>query len=776
VCIFDLVHDADPNVSFYQITQTERGSTMRRLRTFILAIVMTSLVTVETSAQIQNVLLEQHTGAWCGWCPDGTVKMDEILDLYGDQVIGVKIHGGDAMEIPEHKVIADALGLSGFPTGSVNRSNSGGSVFLSRYAWKSACESQMQQTARAEVDCFYTLDRMSRTVRIQVVANITESMDFPLKFNAFIVEDDVTGTGSGYDQSNYLSGRNGFEDNPYYGYHHMKVVRKMIGGPWGAANGLPESVKAGDFYAHEFVSNIDSRWNIDNLHFIGVLQADDGDNKEIINSAMAIENGSLLNRIINSDTPTSKALAPVSDFNNVYTLENVTNEEQTYTVTLLTTEKTPADWSAQFACGSTELATSDTHPAIGQIVVPANSSAEFSLTLKVGSTLGVGDAKIILELDGIPAATRTRTLSGITSEIKKVLLETGSNFSLEPLIDMSLHDDIITLDPSDYIAFADELNNVKLVIWNKGRSDELSPEEIDIIKNSRNVNNFICGDVIVWSLAYPDNLSYFGLEYIGWNLEAQGSTGTVWLSGQQGDVITGGLGENIEGRLFQYYIDMVRIADTENVFPIMHFQNDGIRQKGNNTYSIMAEDAIFGVRSTKNNSRTVLLGISPYALINERTRRSLIANILDWLVENIREVDPAVDEGFETGDFSTFDWSNHGDSPWVVTSNEFYSGSYSAQAGSIGNGETASLRVTLDCVDGDISFFCKVSSESSCDCLEFYINGWEEGEWSGERGWTYQSFPVLAGRNTFEWRYSKDDSYESGRDTCWIDEIVFPLQ
>jgi hypothetical protein len=509
---------------------------MKKLSTLLSAIAMIGFITVGTNAQVKNVLLEQHTGAWCGWCVDGTVKMDEILDLYGDRVIGVKIHNGDDMAIPEQSAVARALGLTGYPTGSIDRKDFGGSVFLSRNAWKTSCESQMQQKAKAEVDCFYTLDKEARIVRIQVMANITESMNFPLKFNAYIVEDDVTGQGSGYNQANFLSGRPGFEDNPYYdqpstivGYHHMKVVRKMIGGAWGVAGGLPTSVKAGDFYSYEFESEIDESWDIDNLYFVGILQADAEDNKEIINSAIAIEDGSLLNTIINSDTPTAKALPSGSDFNNTYTLENVTDEEQTYTVILSTTDKTPADWSAEFTSGATELAASGTQQATGQIVVPANSSAELSLTLKIGPTLGVGDAKVVLELEGTPTITRSRMISGITAEIENLLLETGSYYSMRPYLNNTYRNSIITLEPSDYLAFANEMTNVKLVIWNKGPSDGLSPDEIDIIKNNEDVNNFICGDGVIGSLAYPDNLSFFGLEFIGWNLEAQGSNFTVWI-------------------------------------------------------------------------------------------------------------------------------------------------------------------------------------------------------------------------------------------------------
>ena len=496
----------------------------------------------------------------------------------------------------------------------------------------------MQQKAKAEVDCFYTLDKRTRIVRIQVMANIAEPMDFPLTFNACIVEDNVTGVGDGYDQANYLSRRPGFEDNPYYdqpskiiGFNHMKVVRKMIGGAWGVTGNLPQSVEPGDFYIYELESEIDQSWKIDDVHFIGMLQADAHDNKEIINSAIAIVNGSLLNRIIDSNAPTVIALPAVSDFNNIYTLENVTNEEQIYTVTLSTTDRTPPDWSAEFTSGSTEITASDDNDAIDQIVVPANSTAELLLTLKFGSTLGIGDAKVIFELEGTPTVTRSRMISGFTSEIENLLLETGSHYSMQPYLNNTDYNDIITLDPGDYLSFANELTNVKLLIWNKGPSNGLSPDEIDFIKNTENINHFICGDGVIGSLVNPDNLSFFGLEWIGWNLEARGSTASIWISGQQGDVITGNLGENFEGRLIQYYVNMVSITDARNVFPIMHFRDNGNRQYYGLMYPVMADDAIFGIRSTKNNTRTVILGISPYIITDENVRQTLVNNTLDWL-------------------------------------------------------------------------------------------------------------------------------------------------
>jgi hypothetical protein len=253
------------------------------------------------------------------------------------------------------------------------------------------------------------------------------------------------------------------------------------------------------------------------------------------------------------------------------------------------------------------------------------------LTLKIGATLGIGDAKVVLQLDGTPTVTRSRMISGITSEIENLLLETGPDYSMQSYLNNTDYNDIVTLEPGDYLPFANKSTNVKLVIWNKGPFDGLSPDEIDVIKNTEDVNNFICGDGVIGSLLDTNNLNFFGLEWIGWNLEAQGWTYTIWISGQQGDVITGNLGENIEGRLILYYINMVRITDSQNVFPIMHFQNNGNRQYNNFLYFVTADDAIFGIRSTRNNTRTVLLGISPYIITDENVRQTLVNNILDWL-------------------------------------------------------------------------------------------------------------------------------------------------
>jgi len=132
-------------------------------------------------------------------------------------------------------------------------------------------------------------------------------------------------------------------------------------------------------------------------------------------------------------------------------------------------------------------------------------------------------------------------------------------------------------------------------------------------------------------------------------------------------------------------------------------------------------------------------------------------------------------EGFESGHLDSLPWEVSGDAYWIVCSGERNSGRYSAQAGLIGDNQSSVLKITLDCVDGEISFYYKVSSEAYFDHLKFYIDGMEKDNWSGERDWTQVFFPVTAGTRAFRWEYVKDRSVSVGTDSAWIDDIVFPM-
>ena len=132
-------------------------------------------------------------------------------------------------------------------------------------------------------------------------------------------------------------------------------------------------------------------------------------------------------------------------------------------------------------------------------------------------------------------------------------------------------------------------------------------------------------------------------------------------------------------------------------------------------------------------------------------------------------------ETFETGDFTLYDWQFSGNANWTIVSEGAYSGTYCAKSGTISDNQRSELVLTIEILaDGEVSFYKKVSSESSWDKLFFYIDNQEKGNWSGNEAWGQVSYPVTTGTHTFKWSYQKDSSVSSGSDCAWVDDIQFP--
>jgi hypothetical protein len=76
-----------------------------------------------------KALIEDYTGAWCGWCP----RISQgIIDVHnstnGENVIAVAVHNGDSMSFPLEAQMRGQFGVTGFPTGILNRDASWAAV------------------------------------------------------------------------------------------------------------------------------------------------------------------------------------------------------------------------------------------------------------------------------------------------------------------------------------------------------------------------------------------------------------------------------------------------------------------------------------------------------------------------------------------------------------------------------------------------------------------------------------------------------------------------
>src|SRR4051812_47079920 len=86
---------------------------IKRLTTFLtLAVALASLVSVTPKsavAQNRHVMLEEFTGAWCGWCVRGSLAIHNLDEKYPGQVIPVAVHGPVSYGEPMATLQGDSL-------------------------------------------------------------------------------------------------------------------------------------------------------------------------------------------------------------------------------------------------------------------------------------------------------------------------------------------------------------------------------------------------------------------------------------------------------------------------------------------------------------------------------------------------------------------------------------------------------------------------------------------------------------------------------------------
>ena len=73
---------------------------------------------------------------------------------------------------------------------------------------------------------------------------------------------------------------------------------------------------------------------------------------------------------------------------------------------------------------------------------------------------------------------------------------------------------------------------------------------------------------------------------------------------------------------------------------------------------------------------------------------------------------------------------------------------------------------------GTVSFYWKVSSETLCDFLAFYVDGLSQDRISGSVGWRQVTYEITdSDLHTLEWQYTKDAGTDSRDDCGWVDKV-----
>ncbi len=228
----------------------------------------------------RKILIEEVTGAWCGYCPRAPIIVEKYVKPYYPNAVMVAIHTGDAMAINESSSLRNTY-VEGVPTGFVSRDVTRGytNIAISPESWKGRIDDLDLEFNPVDINVYNYYYPDTREWKIDVVADFVINSVGDYRFNIYVVEDGLTGTGSQWNQRNFFN--NGASDpymelqgagDPLPGYVHNHVVRKMTGGSWGKDDIIPDSVKRGERYVYSETFTIPEKWNPENLHLIGMVQ------------------------------------------------------------------------------------------------------------------------------------------------------------------------------------------------------------------------------------------------------------------------------------------------------------------------------------------------------------------------------------------------------------------------------------------------------------------------------------------------------------------------
>ena len=224
---------------------------------------------------VRKVFVEQATGTWCGFCPRGHVAMDFLDETYPNS-IEVAVHNNDPLANSLYNSGMSSQ-VEGYPSGLVDRTYNDIDPDLFEAAY--LLRAEVQAIASVGVETEY--NNVTRELTATITARFArDDENAKFRINAILVEDNVTGSGNGWDQVNYYAGggqgtMGGYQNlpNPVPAanmvYRH--VGRKIYGGWGGTANSIPTNVVAGEEYSYTYTYTIPNNYDDNELSIVGLI-------------------------------------------------------------------------------------------------------------------------------------------------------------------------------------------------------------------------------------------------------------------------------------------------------------------------------------------------------------------------------------------------------------------------------------------------------------------------------------------------------------------------
>ena len=180
--------------------------------------VAVTMITAPPNLYVHNVLVEEYSGTWCGNCP----RLLYGVDLLHQQtpkafVVGIHLFGGDPFISSDGNNLASMRGVSGVPTGHINRTKSWTGP---QYENVPQVINEIKPSATVGLAISSTL--LGNILNVSVKIAYKEAVAGNTKLTVYLVEDKLN-----YTQRNYSSNLyGGLAYIPNFNYN--AVLRSVI--------------------------------------------------------------------------------------------------------------------------------------------------------------------------------------------------------------------------------------------------------------------------------------------------------------------------------------------------------------------------------------------------------------------------------------------------------------------------------------------------------------------------------------------------------------------
>ncbi len=192
---------------------------------------------VSTTAENKNVILEEYTGIYCGWCPTGHASAQVFKDNNPDDVFLINVHAGGYatpqnssdldFRTPEGTGLANAFSISAFPAAMMNRRSAVNLQSGNPPAFPSGdLDDLLTEASYANIAFDANINAVTRELTVDVEVYFTGNGPASSNINIALLQNDIAGGQSG-------TNGNPSQVLPNGDYNHTHALRSLITGQWG---------------------------------------------------------------------------------------------------------------------------------------------------------------------------------------------------------------------------------------------------------------------------------------------------------------------------------------------------------------------------------------------------------------------------------------------------------------------------------------------------------------------------------------------------------------